>query len=188
VRFRRLGPCTTQCTPSQQLTQIPIHNTHTHTRRIYHFNYLAQFGNGTGGASVQGQQSNGSAWSATFSQPLWAWDDGQANSPRFIAWSTEIVMTAGDKFRVVNSPAGLNETFEFQQLSGYFVGAAPLGAEVTSSYKDIVVGKSMFTAPSNISYDNVGGCSAAGVSSAGYTAPRSGLYQLQVRANDTING
>ena len=90
-------------------------------------------------------------------------------------------MAAGDKFRMVNSPAGLNETFVFQQLSGYFAGAATLGAAVTFSYKDVFVGRNMFTAPSNTSYDNVGGCSAAGLSSSGYMAPRSGLYQLQVR-------
>ena len=95
-------------------------------------------------------------------------------------------MATGDKFRMVNWPAGSNETFAFQQLSGYFAGAALLGAEVTLSNATVPVRSSMFTAPFNTSYDNVGGCSAAGFSSSGYTAPRSGLYQLQVKNTGTV--
>ena len=93
-------------------------------------------------------------------------------------------MAAGDKFRIVNSPAGLNETFIFQQLSGYFAGAATLGAEVTYSSHTFLAGAHMFGGASSTSYDNVGGCSDAGLSSSGYKAPRSGLYQLQVRSNN----
>ena len=148
--------------------------------RVYHFNYVARFQDGTSNVDVQGQQYNGTAWSATFNQPLYAWTDGESIR-RFVAWSTEILMTAGDKFRIANPPAGVNTTFRFQQMSGYFVGAAPLGAQATYSSHSFVAGTSMFGGTVTTGYDNVGGCGAAGLTSTGYKAPRSGLYQLQVR-------
>lgn len=150
-------------------------------RRVYHFNYVARFQDTAGRAGVQGQQHNGSTWAATFGQPLYAWSDGEADR-RFLAWSTEIFMASGDKFRIVNSLDGVDEEFIFQQLSGYFVGTAPLGAQVTLSAHSFLAGSNMFLGPvTHINFENIGGCSAAGFSSAGYIAPRSGLYQLQVR-------
>lgn len=148
--------------------------------RVYHFNYVARLPSTTNAVGVQGQQYRGGAWTSTYASPLYAWDDGQENG-RNVAWSTEILMAAGDRFRIVNSGT-VSETFILQQLSGYFAGAAPLGAQAASGSTNVVAGQNMFTPSYTIGYESKGGCGdAVGFSGFGYIAPRPGLYQLQVR-------
>lgn len=151
-------------------------------RRVYHFNYVAHFKNTTDEVGSQGEVYTNGAWSSNSAPQLYAWNDKGANG-RFVAWSTDLPMAAGDRFRVVNgNGTRLNDTYIFQQLSGYLVGAAPVGAVVNLGSSSVVADSSLFSGASGtIVYENKGACTLTGFTSNGYIASRTGLYQLQVR-------
>jgi hypothetical protein len=148
---------------------------HNYFGRVYHFNYFGYVNIYSSDImSVNGQKYTGGSWSSTSPFQLRAWNSDIYH--RFVAWSIEIVMNAGDKFRTVNS--GVSS----QQLSGYFVGAEPLGSQANIGPANVTTGSNMLASGSYTKeYDFTGSCSSAGFTGAGYTAPLAGLYQLQVR-------
>lgn len=152
---------------------------------VYHMDYYARALDTATHQGVKAQVGSGGRW-RDVSPELWFWNDGEANR-RFVSWSADVVMQAGDRFRIVACHFSI--TFRRQQLSGYFVGAKPLGAlAIASSAHAALAGTSvMARAPVAVQYDYTGDCQGLGFDQhKGYGAPRTGLYEIThtIRYND----